>query len=341
MDPFNIDIVRRCCGSSDNIRDYFLDERYLIDMDQNDMVTPQMLSVTAVDLMLDELSEIGISSNFRAEELLLSPMDLDTLFNLRSKFDKDNFYKFLKSLKPEVYSEFCGIVENVSLPEDLFIEIVDFMTAILPLDTSWEIIQRSVEYWYSTKNFSKHISAIISKVDIHSDPNTTPIDDSNVVEISHFLEHMKERDAQVKVLVDYITSKVFGLDGNRLDFYVKNYDRDKLNPDCIAKFAHYDATHPEEEPDFLVHHHETVYHHLEYWKKMDETYEQLECKGPYGPNKEQVIMILVSLILDGFFGNDLHRELSKFKMYMMETTWSFAEKLVSFDYEAVLRGDVK
>lgn len=341
MDPFNIDLVKRCCVASDNIRDYFLDERYLIDMDQNDMVTPQMLSVTAVDLMLDELSEIGIESNFRAEELLLSPMDLDTLFTLRSKFDKDNFYKFLKTLKPEVYSEFCGTVENVHLPEDLLIEIADFMTAILPFDTSWEIIQRSLEYWYSTSNFGKHISALQAKVDVHSDPNTTPITDDNVVEISHFLEHMKERDAKVSVIVQYITNHVFGLDAVKLNNLVKTYDRDKLNEDVIAKFAHYDATHPEEEPDFLVHHHETVYHHLEYWKKMDETYEELECKGPYGPDKEQIIMIVVSLILDGFFKEDLVRELTKFKLYMMDVMWQFAIKLTGFDYEAILRGEIK
>ena len=341
MDPFNIDIVKRCCTASDNIRDYFLDERYLIDIDQNDMVTPQMLSVTAVDLLLDELSEIGIDSNFRAEELLLSPIDLDTLFELRSKFDKDNFYRFLKSLKPEVYSEFCGTVENVHIPEDLLIEISDFMTAILPHDSSWEIINRSLEYWFSTGNFGKHISAIQSKVDIHSDPNTTSITDDNIEEVMSFLETMKERDAKVKVIVNYITSHVFGLDATKLNDFVKDYDRDKLNPDVLSKFAHYNVTHPEEEPDFLVHHHETVYHHLEYWKKMDETYEELECKGPYGPNKEQIIMIVVSLILDGFFKETLMRELTKFKMYMMQDMWQFAERLASFDYEAVLRGEIK
>lgn len=341
MDPFRIDIVRRCAYASDNIRDYFLDERYLVDIDQNDMVTPQMLTVTAIELMLDELAEIGIESKFRAEELLLSPMDLDTLFDLRSKFDKDNFYKFLKLLKPEVYSEFCGVIENVNLPEDLLIEISDFMTAILPFDTSWEIIQRSIEYWYSTSNFSKHITAIISKVDIHSDPNTTPITNDNITEISQFLEIMKERDNKVKILVDYITKHVFGLDGQKLSDYVVNYDRDKLRSDDIVSFAHYELTKPSEEPVCVQQHHENVYHHLEYWKKMHETYEQLECKGSYGPNKEQIIMIVVSLVLDGFFKEDLLKELMKFKLYMMDVMWLFAEKLTSFDYEAILKGEVK
>ena len=152
---------------------------------------------------------------------------------------------------------------------------------------------------------------------------------------------MKERDAQVKLITDYISNHVFGFDAMRLNNLIKNYDRDKLNPDCISKFAHYNATKPEEEPEFIQRHHETVSHHIEYWKKMSETYEELECKGPYGPNKEQSIMIVVSLILDGFFKENLVRELTKFKLYMMPEIWSFAEKLTGFDYEAILRGEIK
>ena len=74
---------------------------------------------------------------------------------------------------------------------------------------------------------------------------------------------------------------------------------------------------------------------------MDDTYEELECKGPYGPDKEQIIMIVVSLILDGFFKEDLVRELTKFKLYMMDVMWQFAIKLTGFDYEAILRGEIK
>lgn len=341
MDPFDIPIVKRCCASSDNIRDYFLEERYLIDMDQNDMVTPQLLSVSAVDLVLDELSEIGIETNFRAEDLLLSPIDLNTMFALRSKLDKDNFYRCVKSMTPETYSAFCGVVENVQIAEDLLIEISDFMTAVFPVDTSWEIVQRSIEYWYSTKNFSKHVSAILSKVDVHTDPNTTPLDDDNIVEISQFLEVMKERDNKVKILSDYILKHVFSIDGNRLLEYIKNYDRDKLNPDLISKFAHYNVEKTEEEPDFVKQHHENAQHHLEYWKKKDDEYERLELKGPFGPNLEQAIMIVISLVLDDLYGEELYKKMEEFKPYVMNNVWIFMENLATFDYPAILRGEVK
>ena len=341
MDPFNIPIVKRCCASSDNIRDYFLDERYLIDMDQNDMVTPQMLSVTAVDLVLDELSEIGIETNFRAEELLLSPIDLNTMFDLRSKLDKDNFYRCLKSMNQETYSSFCGVIENVHLPEDLLIEISDFMTAVFPFDTSWEIIQKSIEYWYSTSNFSKHVSALLSKVDVHTDPNETPIDDANILEISQFLEYMKERDNKVKLMTDYIIGHVFNINGDRLKDLIKNYDRDKLEPEVLAKFAHYNSEKPEEEPEFVVQHHLKSTHHLEHWKKIDDDYERLELKGPFGPTLEHAIMIVVSLVLDGFYKEELLKEASKFKPFMMNNVWIFTERICSFDYEGILRGEVK
>ena len=163
------------------------------------------------------------------------------------------------------------------------------MTALFPTDTSWEIVQRSIEYWYSTRNFSKHISALIAKVDVHTDPNTTPVTDDNVVEIAQLLEHMKERDSKVKLIIDYILRHVFGLDATRLMKYVKEYDRDKLDPDKIALFAHYDATHPEEEPDFVVEHHLNSPHHIEHWKKLKDDSANLEIHDSYGPNSEQAI----------------------------------------------------
>lgn len=341
MDPFKINIVNRCCSVSDNIKEYFLGEGYLADLDQNDMVTPHLLSVIAIDMFLDELSDLGIETKFDAEELMLSTIDLNTMFLLRRSFDKDRFYRFLKSLPELTYGEFCGVMDNVSLPEDLLIEISDFMTAKFPYDPTWEIIQNSLEYWYSTRRFGEHIAAIQEKIQLHSDPTTTPVNDRNVDEIAHFLEHVRERDRLVKVITNYIVSHTTGIDMDRLNGYIKHYDRDKLRPEVICLFAHYDATHPEQEPDFLVHHHQTVYHHLEYWEKMDDTYERLECHGPFGPNKEQMIMIVVSLVLDGLYKDKLQEALNKFKKYTMDEVWSYAEQLLAFDYEEILRGALK
>ena len=83
MDPMSINIVSRCCSASDNIRDFFLEERYLLSMDQNEEANEQVLSATAVELVLDELSDIGVETSFTSADILQSEIDKQVMFYLR------------------------------------------------------------------------------------------------------------------------------------------------------------------------------------------------------------------------------------------------------------------
>ena len=112
-------------------------------------------------------------------------------------------------------------------------------------------------------------------------------------------------------------------------------------PEVLAKFAHYNSEKPEEEPEFLVQHHLKATHHIEHWKKMYEEYERLKPESSFGPTLEHAIMIVVSLVLDGFFKEKLLEKASEFKPFMMSNVWIFTERICSFDYEGILRGEVK
>ena len=340
MDPMSINVVSRCCDTSENIRDYFLEERYLLSLDQNEEATQHLLSINAVDLLLDELSEIGIETSFTAEDILQSEIDKQVMFYLRNKLDKDNLYHTIKSFNDNVYSEFCGVIENCQLAEDLLIELAEFMNATIPTDIPWDMIARSTEYWFSTDNFIKHISAIQAQVDVHVDRNISPVDDSNIDEIKNFMNRMVQRDAMVRKLVNYIIRTTSDLDVPKLMKLVDKYDKDKLKPDVLPLFAKYNAEHPDEEPPYLKHHHETVYHHLEYWIKRTEDYEYLELKGPYGPSKEECVMIVVSYMLDGLSKDKMLKELNKFEPHVMQDQLHFMKVLADLDYEKVLRGEI-
>ena len=340
MDPMSINVVSRCCDASENIRDYFLEERYLLSLDQNEEATQQMLSINAVDLLLDELSDIGIETSFTAEDILQSEIDKQVMFYLRNKLDKDNLYRTIKSFNDNVYSEFCGVIENCQLAEDLLIEMAEFMNAIIPTDIPWDMINRSTEYWFSTENFTKHISAIQAKVDLHVDRNVSTIDDSNINEIRDFMNRMVQRDAMVRKLINRIIKITPRLDVPKLMKLVDKYDKDKLKPDVLPLFAKYNAEHPDEEPPYLKHHHEAVYHHLEYWQKRTEEYEYLELKGPYGPSREECVMIVVSYMLDGLSKAQILKELEKFEPHVMQDQLHFMKVLADLDYEKVLRGEI-
>lgn len=336
MNVFNIPIVKRCCDASSAINDYFLEERYLLEVDQIDSVTPDFLSILALNLLLDEVSDIGVETDAVAEDLMVSPFDIDVLFYFREKLDKDNLYLFLKSLPDHKYSEFCGIVENCTTAEDLLIEITDFANNTVATDIGWEYISKALDSWCSTERFANHINAILAKIDLHSDKNKTYITDDNVMQVSNFLKKMKQRAEKIKRVISYISARV-DVDDVKLASLVNTYDKDKLHPELLPLFAEYDATHPAEEPEFVKNHHLTVYHHFEYW---DWRYENRNKVGGFiPPTKEEYCMIFGSLILDDLRGDELKKHVAMFKKFGGEH-FALMEDLSTWAWDAILRGDV-
>lgn len=329
MNILEVPIVKRCCSASQAINDYFVEERYVAEVEQSDIITPDFVSVLALDLLLDELAEIGIETNNNAEDILMSPTDLTVAFTLREKLDKDNFYRLVKSLSEKQYSNFLGVVENCVTAEDLLIELVDYFTSTIPTDTEWDLISRTLDIWYSTEAFSNHISAIQSKVDIASDKNVSYVTDKNITNIANFLKRMKQREAMVNTLVKYIYKQHPSLNIRVLENLIAHYDKDKLKPELLPLFAEYNATHPDKEPDFLKEHHHTIRHHLEYW----------ELHKDEQPSREDCIMIFVSLLLDGFRKDSLKKEINRFTMFNNEYI-DLMTSLVDIDWDAVLRGEL-
>ena len=335
MNAFDIPIVKRCCDISPAINDYFLEERYVVEVEQNDLLTPNFLSILALNLLLDEVADIGIETDRTSEDLLLSPFDIDVLFYLREKLDKDNLYAFLKSLSDYKYSEFCGVVENCTTAEDLLIEMTDFMNNTIPTDVAWDLISRALDSWCSTEAFAKHVNAIQSKIDIHSDKNKTYINDDNVMQVANFLKKMKQRAETIKRVIMWIEARK-QVDRSILSSMLDTYDKDKLRPDLLPLFAQYDATHPEKEPEYLKDHHLTIYHHYEYWEWR---YNNREKVGGFtSPTKEQYCMILGSLVLDGLRGDKMLSEVKKFEKFGGEG-YELIYSLCTEDWDAVLRGD--
>ena len=333
----DIPIVKRCCDASPAIYDYFIEERYLVEVEQNDSLTPDLLAVIAINLVLDELSNIGIETNTTAEDMTSSPFDLDVMFYLRDRLDKDNLYKFFKSLPEGKYSDLCGIIENCTIAEDLLFELVEFTTNVLPTDDGWDCISRVVDNWCSTEAFSKHVIAIQSKIDIRDEVNKSFITDANLQQVTQFLKRMKQRSEIVKHLIRYIVMRR-QVNRDILDHYVARYDKDKLRPEMLPLFAQYNAEHPDEEPPFLKEHHLTISHHYEYW---DYRFENKDKVGGFvPPTDEESCMIFVSLLLDGFRDKELADQIARFKKFG-GNCYNFMSSLLSEDWDAILRGELK
>lgn len=341
MDFMSIPVVAKCCDISQDIRDYFLEERYLGEVDQYEALTPELVSVIAVNLLLDELAAIGLETNFTAEELLQSTMDRDIMFYLRQKFDKTNYYSFLRSLSEKEYSDFCGILEGCSVSQDLLIELTDFATAICPSDTAWEAINTAMDHWCSTREFGRHIAALQYRMDIHTDPNKTTITDNNIQEVCQFLQKMKQNDEQLAILSRFVAK----MNGGRVNMIIlndliKHYDRDKLNPDVLPLIAHYSANPTGEPPTVLKNHWKTTPHHVEYWKDKFERVNNTSRMTYIEPTSEEWMMFIFSAIIDGKFGEELIKKLHEFQPYMSSTNFDNMMVFATlYDWEKVIRGE--
>lgn len=343
MQSYTDPVIEKCRYLSENINAYFDEKRYIAEVEQIEQVTPQFLRDLAISLLLDELSVIGIESSFVPSDLITSAIDMETAFYLRSKFDGTNFYKTLKALDEASYSEFSGINENITLAEDMLREFAEYFSEKFPLDVGWQYIARSMDHWTSTEAFVKHINAICIKLEHNTDPNKTSITESNLDEVSAFLNHMQAQAEELKTyfyyfVKNYSTSQ-YPIDFAKLRTLIKKYDHDKLHPDILPFFASYHKEQPEEEPSYVKHHHLTVNHHYEYWKLRNDREDNHEIM-----EWEEAIMYILALVLDRLTEDEITKEINtKLKALtnvVDEKVIYFLHELSHLDYEAIRTGAI-
>ncbi len=335
MDFSSSQIVQSCMDVSQNIKDYFDEERYLAEVDQPESLTPHLVEIMAVNLLLDELAQIGLETNQTAEEVVEYPTELNTVLDMRTAFDAEKFYQLLRSMSEEQFSEFKAVVEECSNPGDFLYEITDYCLAHFPIDERWENIHASAEHWWwSTDNFAKHINALIEKVERNSDPNKAVVDDSNISDVADFLLKFQQRKDQVKHFADYIINQhEWNLNVPYLLKMVDDYDKEKLDPKKLPLFANY-AKHKgdyETEPEFMKQHHAHTNHHLEYWEQDRDGL----------PTNEDLVMIIVSLFLDNLSKEDIIKKMSYIvNRYLKEypDRIKFLKYLINLDFQSISTG---
>lgn len=323
LDAYMDQLISRCRAVTPGINDYFEEQRYITEVENIEEITPQYLLNTAITLVLEYLEEIGIDSNFSAEELLDSSVDLETMFYLAHKFDADNYYRMLKSFDEQQLAEYNAMIENIDLPEDYLFEIAAYFNNLFPVDIAWEYINRGTEFWFSTDALVSHLVNIQMRLEVNTDPNPIPIQENELDLVKRFLEVMTEREQKVTAYVNYILD-YFGnvLNRSKLLKLVKQYDKEKLHPDTILLFSKWNALSSEEkekigEPDFLQQHHLKDDHHIEHW-------EDLKKKNQLVPlTPEVAVMIVISLILDQLPEAKMKQELKRYEEIADVTTYKF------------------
>ena len=343
MDFSETPIVRECISVSDNIKDYFEEERYLAEVDQPEELTPSFVAMLAADLLLTELSEMGLQTSQTIEEIIEYPTEFNVVLDMRKVFDSTEFYNFIRRMPESKFTELEAVVEQCVNSSDLLFDIAEYCTTAFPNDERWINIHSSSEHWWwSDDNFGKHIKTLLDRAVLNSDPNKAVVDDHNITYISAFLTKFAERKKKATRFINYIIDNSgYTLNGPLLLQNVETYDKEKLRPSNIQMFANY-AANPGEykkseddnsEPDFVNKHHLTNKHHLEYWLSRPP-------KGVNRLQKEDLVMMTLTLALDEKTKDEMIHDFDGIvKQYCLSNEMlSLLRYLINLDYNAIMSG---
>lgn len=327
MDQRSHDILEQCKYVSDAINTYFEDKLYMEGVETPEDISDSLKVYMAIQLVLAELEEMGITTNLDIDDILSYAPHFDTLISIRRKFDKDNFFKLLMEIDEGTYQCLLTFKEDASAAEDIFINYITYFSELYPMDKDWSRLTSPLVLYYYEANsdFADYISDILDKKGFQ-DINKTYIDDSNFNNVLAFTNNMKERDDRVGIMVRELSEVFPALNRGRLEELVERYDKDKLAPEVLPFFAAYYCMKdkPKEEPAFLANHHKNVYHHLEYWE------------NPVNSNKkitpEQAAMIVASFVLDGYDPKRRLKEVKPFFKYCDDNVKNMLEKFAGFEF---------
>jgi len=334
------EVVDRARQLSSDINEYFEEQKYKLFTDEYQMeeISDRYLMNVAIELVISELKDMGIESDLTVDDIIEDHSQLETLFALRTKFDSDNLYQLLQALSTKSFAEFQSVYESIELPEDLLLELAPWLADKFQSDPQWSLIFYAPNQWYSTNYFGEHLTGVMTMLLDKADLNRAVVDDSNIESVNRFLKLMEIRANKVRAWVDVLFTKIEGLDKAKLDDYIENYDIQKLNNDQLPLFAAYNDLKPEKEPEFLIQHHLSVNHHVEYWVDKWKSHKEYDAPMPIY-SKEIAVMLVLSLVLDELPGAIMRKKIAPLKDIVSDELYSFTEALTTIDYEKLMKGE--
>lgn len=315
--PFIESFIQRCCECCPNINDYFLERRYIGDVESREDITPSYLYQQTLSLLIGELQELGLECN-NLDALQVDTNLPNALLLLRHAFDTTYFLKLLKSLDEKNYSILESQVELIEDPADYLLEITNILHELLPHDMDWERLVMWNNEFMSDARFAAHINALFKSVNDQLDQHTPLVSEDKLADYTNFLQEMQRNINYAKRIVAaaidrYPSKSVLHIQHSYLQKASTHYDHEKLHPaELLDKFVEYYAKgKPKPEPEFVLQHHLKSDHHIEHY--IGNPNAPIPLAERSFPTKGQGVMILIGLYLDGLSTEQVKAELIKLK----------------------------
>ena len=195
-DTYSAEIIAKARSLSAEIEEYIVTQQYLTEVDDADVVDPMWLRNRLTVMITEQLDDRGISVQAGKPQICNDPALVHLVMILRSKFDWDKMYDFLRD-REELRDE---INELISDDADCIEEFVLACNRACPLDEGWEYIGRMMEdrpgVVISKEDFVENIRGVLEKIDRLGPPDPVGSEDQDAV--AKFVEYLGLRKRQIE-----------------------------------------------------------------------------------------------------------------------------------------------
>lgn len=254
---------------SGTVDDYIVRGLYIADTGIDNAYNPNQILAECYDIIIDELTEFGITFVEDVEDLLQDWYTAKHIYYIRAFVDGDNLLRLL-SVRQEL--EQLESILDTDTYDNLFQLVVDF---VFPRTTSeiYQILSDFGDRVHVDETFVKHMKACIER--IRQTGSEYHIPDNELPLVRSYIEQVRKSRIFVKKAYEYLITQFSPIQYSKylpitdVNKFLRTYDLDKLSPKNLRKFAtldHDGCLDPVELKEIEDYHHAHSIHHFEYYQ---------------------------------------------------------------------------
>lgn len=235
-DDYSKEIIAKVRELSVELDEWIATESYLLETSQEN-VNSLWIRNRLLTKVIDQLNDYGIIFSQDIDQMLDSPLMIDTILTLRAKFDPDRLYAFLRnhqSLREDI-EEIIG--------DDCIEDVISLCSRTMSLDEGWESLSKVIgansNVFGSTGVFNDLLDDVIARCKRLGDEEIVPNDDMNkLLQYTKFLSERKNKIASI-VSIIYSTTEQGSQIKDKMEIALnamREFETELSRPKAIREF---------------------------------------------------------------------------------------------------------
>ncbi|NCB16062.1 MAG: hypothetical protein EOM65_07780, partial [Synergistales bacterium] len=119
---------------------------------------------TALAQVYAELNNYGIYHSEGLQAIVDDGIEIEHMLLIRTLFDPAGLFTLFKELKADDYQEICSVIEDVTIPEEAYEDLVTYCCETDHFSPSWNELEDTFFDWYSDDKLIVHLNNVVDKV---------------------------------------------------------------------------------------------------------------------------------------------------------------------------------